>query len=80
MRKQTAIKVSKEFKQFLVDKKKKGEDFEETIKRLVNQSVNQLTDPSIPVNQDTDDEMIELPDDGSGIPTRISKSLLPWRK
>lgn len=42
MRKETAIKVSKAFKEFLDDKKEKGEDFETTIKRLIewNTSVN----------------------------------------
>ncbi len=35
MRKETAIKVSKAFKEFLDDKKEKGEDFETTIKRLI---------------------------------------------
>lgn len=80
MGKETAIKISKEFKQFLVDNKNKGEDFEDTIKRLVNYSVNQLTKPSVPVNQDNEQEIITLPDDGTGIPTRISKALLPWPK
>ncbi len=55
MVKETAIKVSREFKEFLVANKKGVEDFEETIKRLVNQlikpvySVNpkQLTKESI---------------------------------
>jgi len=35
MKKETAIKVSKAFKEFLVGKKQKGEDFEHTIKRLI---------------------------------------------
>ncbi len=36
MVKETAIKVSKGFKEFLVGKKQNSESFEDTIKRLVN--------------------------------------------
>lgn len=36
MVKETAIKISKSFKDFLEKNKRKGEDFETTIKRLVN--------------------------------------------
>ncbi|KKM66308.1 hypothetical protein LCGC14_1482440 [marine sediment metagenome] len=59
MGKETAIKVSKEFKQFLVDNKKKGEDFEETIKRLVNhRKLN-----SEPVNQPKLKQLTSTPKD-----------------
>lgn len=58
MGKETAIKVSKIFKQFLVEKKQEGEDYEATIVRLISSGkpVNQeqLTSKPEPVNQLTD--------------------------
>ncbi|KKL57706.1 hypothetical protein LCGC14_2232730 [marine sediment metagenome] len=57
MGKETAIKVSKEFKEFLVDKKKEGEDFEKTLKRLVNQ----LKANSEPVNHKKDKQLTSEP-------------------
>lgn len=77
MKKETTIKVSKEFKQFLFDKKKEGEDFEALLKRMVYQ----YTKPSIPVNQYTKEikkpktDFIEIPDEETGIPTMVEKSI-----
>lgn len=47
MGKKQLIKISDEFKEFLVGEKKEGEDFEATIKRLITL----VNHPSIPVNQ-----------------------------
>ncbi len=67
MGKETAIKVSKEFKQFLIDKKKKGEDFEETIKRLVNQqNLN-----SEPVNQKNIKQLTSKPEHLPELPGEV---------
>ncbi len=41
MRKETTIKVSREFKQFILNKKKQGEDFEATIIKLINNGIPQ---------------------------------------
>ena len=39
MAKETTIKVSRKFKQFIFDKKEQGEDFEATMIRLMNNSI-----------------------------------------
>ena len=71
MKKETTIKVSKEFKEFLFANKKEGEDFEATIKRLVYQ----LTSPSIPVNQskytsEPEESIKPIPDEAKLTPER----------
>lgn len=43
MAKETTIKVSNEFKGILQGKKQSGEDFEETLKRLINSSIPEKT-------------------------------------
>ena len=59
MGKETAIKVSKEFKEFLFANKKEGEDFESTIKRLVNyENLN-----SEPVNHEEDKQLTSEPEE-----------------
>ena len=58
MAKETAIKVSREFKSFLEKNKLKGEDFETTIKRLVNPvNQSQLTEYTIKGNGEGDQLM-----------------------
>ncbi len=58
MGKETAIKVSKEFKEFLFANKKEGEDFESTIKRLVNhENLN-----SKPVNHEKVKQLTSKPE------------------
>ncbi len=49
MRKETSVKVSKEFKKYLSDVKKRGENFEDTLKRLMQSTPSSTpTDEGIP--------------------------------
>jgi len=78
MRKQTTIKLSKEFKQHLTDVKKQGESFEDTVKRLIESIPSApKIEQGIPVSAPkelNDDEALEVLRDGQPINIKEGRS------
>ena len=82
MAKETAIKVSREFKVFLEENKQEGEGFEETIKRLIKLSEKKEGQFTLEENSHGDKLMIF--NDGQKVLIPRAEILLPmlenWSK